>query len=345
MADTEQPEPNNTDKSQRHRSPSWPFIPLAKALERVREFYRVHRDKASASSAANVSWSMKPKSGAGGQTIATLRQYGLMQEADASGVQLTEAALRIVRDTRESSPERDSLIREAAIKPRIFTEMWEKWGKDIPADAAVEFYLVQERGYSEEAAKGILANYKATIRFAKLVDSDNLIDNGANNEQKFELGKFQKVQPPPAPPARLMEGERIVFTHEVEPAHGVRVIASGEIDAQALAALDTFVRQQRRRLVMNKFARLQECGFKEIPTRELWFSRERRIAFSHEAIRDMDPAWMERRLAEDVGTDDFVFHLISDTPERDVAQRCTDILREIGLSNLHANIRLAQVMG
>jgi hypothetical protein len=47
---------------------------------------------------------------------------------------------------------------------------------------------------------------------------------------------------------RIMEGERIVFTHEIEPAHGVRVLASSEVDASVLDALDLYIKLQKKRL-------------------------------------------------------------------------------------------------
>lgn len=89
---------------------------------------------------------------------------------------------------------------------------------------------------------------------------------------------------------------------------------------------------------MDKIAKLREAGFAENPVRELWFNRERRMAFSHEAVSDMEPSWLDRHLAEEVGPEDFVFHM-SRVP-RDL-QICQDILKEMNLSNLRANVRLA----
>jgi hypothetical protein len=42
-----------------------------------------------------------------------------------------------------------------------------------------------------------------------------------------------------------MEGERIVFTHEVEPEYGLRVLASGEVDESVLDALDLYIKLQK----------------------------------------------------------------------------------------------------
>ena len=45
-----------------------------------------------------------------------------------------------------------------------------------------------------------------------------------------------------------MEGERIVFTHEVEPEHGVRIVASGAVDKDLIEAVEAFLTLQRKKL-------------------------------------------------------------------------------------------------
>jgi hypothetical protein len=66
------------------------------------------------------------------------------------------------------------------------------------------------------------------------------------------------------------------------------------------------------------------------------------MAFSHEAIRDMDASWLDRHLAEEVDPGDFVFHM-SRAP-RDL-RICQDILKEIALPNLRASVRLVTLAG
>lgn len=245
--------PTGTIQKDRHRSPAWPFIPLSKAVERAREFYKVHRERSAAASAANVAWGMGSKSGAGFQTAATIKQYGLLKEAERGSVQLTDLALRIVQDPRAISAERDAAYREAAIKPPIFADLWQKWDADIPDDASVEYYLVREKGFSEDVAKKLLANYKASLSLAKVLESDSVADNGGlEADESLKIPKTPKLLRNPLPPAQgvtLMEGERIVFTHELEPSHGVRVLASGEVDATMIDALELYIQLQKKRLV------------------------------------------------------------------------------------------------
>lgn len=247
-------EQTDPTKAQRHRSPRSPFIPLSKAVSRAAEFYKVHRDHVAKLSAANVSWGMKVGSGAGAQTIAALRQYGLMQDA-ADGIKLTDLALRIVRDTRDVSPERVGALREAVLNPTIFAEMLTKWPAGLPPDADVQFYLVHERGFSEDAAKGVLANFKGSFEYANIEVSDIIADN----ERGASLGRGGNAaskNPNVAPPqsAKIMEGERIVFTHEVEPQHGVRILALGQVDESVLDALELYVQLQKKRLDRERLA-------------------------------------------------------------------------------------------
>jgi hypothetical protein len=45
-----------------------------------------------------------------------------------------------------------------------------------------------------------------------------------------------------------MEGERVVFTHEVEPQHGVRIVASSAVYEDVIEAVEAFITLQRKKL-------------------------------------------------------------------------------------------------
>lgn len=93
---------------------------------------------------------------------------------------------------------------------------------------------------------------------------------------------------------------------------------------------------------MANIEKLLNAGFSNNPNRDLWYNRELRMAFSDEAVQDMDPQWLDRHIHEQVGADGFVFYFIK--PPKNI-QVCNEILAEIGPSQLHANIRLATVVG
>ncbi len=245
-----QPKESKT-KSPRHRSPAYPAISLRRALERARQFYAVQKQHPAPVAAALEVWEFGAKSSGGLQAISALKQYGLMSETEVGAsrqVQLTDTALRIIQDEREPSPEREAAIRKAALLPKIYAEMWSKWGAGLVVDATIKFFLVREKKYNDASVADLIAGYKDTIKFAKLAESDKTVEGDGDNGD----GKDDIPPAPPTPPAPkekpIMEGERIVFTHEIEPAHGVRILASGNVDDAMLDALDVYVELQRKRL-------------------------------------------------------------------------------------------------
>jgi hypothetical protein len=236
-------------KAPKHRSPAYPAISLGQALERAKQFYAVQKQHAAPVESAVGIWGFAAKSSGGSQTIAALKQFGLMRESDQGGtreVQLSELALRIVRDEREPSPERDEAIRKAALLPKIYSEMWAKWDADYPADATMRFFLVHDKKYNEGSVSDLIASYKDTVKFAKLSESDK--ESETEDESRESGGQGEVAPLPPPSGAKLMEGERVVFTHEIEPSHGVRIVASGNVDSDVLDALELYLKLQKKRL-------------------------------------------------------------------------------------------------
>ena len=161
-------------KKARHRSPLSPVIPLERAIERAREFYDAgHRDHPAPFAAAVGTWGYNAKSSGGMQTVATLKQFGLMVD-EGSGehrqVKLTDLALRIIRDKRERSAERDEAVRQAALSPKIHREMHNKWGASLPPEATVVYHLVHQLSFSENAATALFGEYQDTIKLANLAE-------------------------------------------------------------------------------------------------------------------------------------------------------------------------------
>lgn len=243
-------------KQSKRRSPAYPFISLETALEKARKFYSSQTRHSAPMSAALALWDFGAKSSGGLQTVSALKQFGLLGEEDVSGtrqVRLTEAALRIIQDEREPSPERDAEIKRLALLPKIYAEMWAKWGSSLPGDATVKFYLVNVKKYNERAFADLFEAYKDTIKFATLVESDKDVRAAGNGSACIDLsalsdGDKPNSYTPTAQGAELMEGERIVFTHEVEPSHGVRILASGDVDDSVLDALELYIQLQKKRL-------------------------------------------------------------------------------------------------
>jgi hypothetical protein len=53
---------------------------------------------------------------------------------------------------------------------------------------------------------------------------------------------------------KLMDGERIVFTEESGQNQYLKIIASGDVDASMLGALEDYVKRQKKRLGITEAA-------------------------------------------------------------------------------------------
>lgn len=178
--------PNDGGKTARQgRSPAYPFIPLRKALDRAEEFRKAEGRHAAPPTSAYRSWELSIKGNVARQTTAALKYYGLMEyegRGAARQVKLTDLAFKILLDKRPESSERDGLIREAALTPTIFSEMWREWGPDLPSDATIQTFLLLKQGFSESAAPDVITVYKDTLGFGKLNQPDIMSGNGDDLE-------------------------------------------------------------------------------------------------------------------------------------------------------------------
>jgi hypothetical protein len=228
-------------KALKHRSPAYPYISLRAALERARKFYSEQRQHPAPLSAAVALWKFGPKSSGGMQMISALKQFGLMIESEVNNtrqVKLSDTALRIIQDEREISPERDAAIERLALLPKIYAEMWNKWGSPPPPDATVKFFLVSEKKYNEAAFSDLFSAYKDTIEFAKLGKTDkNAPAEGAPGEKGDGEQEHPKPPLPPRKGANLMEGERELTTGLLSKTASFRLIVSGDVGVKEIERL------------------------------------------------------------------------------------------------------------
>lgn len=133
------------------RSPRFPFIPLARALERASQFYENEKRGTAPFAAAAQHWGYSPTSSGAMQTFAALKNYGLLA-GPRSAMRLTDLALKILLDKRPDSNDRAMAMRQAALTPSIAVDVYEKWPEGLPSDATLNHFLVLDRGFNESTA-------------------------------------------------------------------------------------------------------------------------------------------------------------------------------------------------
>lgn len=167
------------ERGKRMRSPAYPFIHLGTAIRRAREFYDREQRNAAPLRIAAKHWGYEPKSSGGLQTAAAMISFGLMEDegtGEKRVLKLTKNALKILLDGRPDSPERAVLIKQAALAPKIHDQLWKKWSMELPSDESLKHALMfdWEPPFNENTVDGFIKEYKDTIAFAKLAESDSV---------------------------------------------------------------------------------------------------------------------------------------------------------------------------
>ena len=183
--------PESHEKGRRLRSPAYPFISLAVALRRAREFYDKEQRNAASLRIAAKHWNYEAKSSGGLQTAAAMISFGLMQDegtGDKRTLKLTQMGLRILLDGRPDSLERLALIKQAALTPKIHAQLWKRWAAGLPSNENLKHTLMfdWEPPFNENTVEGFIKEYRDTIAFAKLTESDSVASEAENSGGKTE---------------------------------------------------------------------------------------------------------------------------------------------------------------
>jgi hypothetical protein len=167
------------------RGPAYPYVDLRKAVERA----QVVADKGGGRQPMPPEsfyslWGIGAKSSSARQTLAALNYYGLvdyMGRGKDRRAKLTDLAKQIVFDQQENSAEKAAAIRQAALEPPIFRELFERYGHILPADTVFHTYLMRDKGFTKQGAEAATDNYKSTFEYAALAEPDKKPDENVSN--------------------------------------------------------------------------------------------------------------------------------------------------------------------
>lgn len=162
-------------KKTRDRSPNFPFISLSKALERAKDMSDKHKRSEIPIRILHEVWKYQPMSAIFQQTIAALSSYGLIDvegEKDMRRIRISDKGFRILEEHRE----RQKLLQESALEPKIHKAVWEKYNGDLPNDDILKDDLIWGEKFNfkfnKDSVDLFIENFRETIKFAKLIPSD-----------------------------------------------------------------------------------------------------------------------------------------------------------------------------
>lgn len=151
----------------KERSPTFPFITLTRAVERVRSIYDAARRHEVRMGDVAHAMGYGPKSSGTIQTVAALISYGLLDDSGAGETRkfkVSDLGFKILEDQRPGA--REAALREAAVKPRSIAEHMIKWEGGRPSDAICISELRMESGYTEDGARVFLKVFDDALTYA-----------------------------------------------------------------------------------------------------------------------------------------------------------------------------------
>lgn len=153
----------------RSRSPNFPAFGLKEAIAKVEKLYEKEGKSRTDPTTAVKAWDFGSLNGASLRVLGALRQYGLVEDVQ-DDLKVSDAAITIIHG---EELDRLSALRAAAKQPRIFSELLQEYGADLPSDESLKARLLTKMNFgSPEAAQQCIQAFRETIEVAKLLDND-----------------------------------------------------------------------------------------------------------------------------------------------------------------------------
>ncbi len=188
---TEQPQ-----KKKKGRSPNFPAIDLQVAIERAQGLYDKENRHGAAVQTVLSHWGYSLKSSGGAQALAALKSFGLTFEegmGSSRRIRLSDLAIKILLDKREGSKDRAAALQEAALAPKIHSELWEEFGGQLPSDENLRYTLLVDRLFTVNGADDFIREFQSTLSFSGLLSSGSISEpdgdeSTTDNEQEQKDG-------------------------------------------------------------------------------------------------------------------------------------------------------------
>lgn len=179
---------DDDDGTSKGRGPAYPYLDLPKALERVGQMVGKGLSSKHAVSPAAIYqyWQLGSKSSAARQSMAALKYYGLVEYIGTGKdrrVRLTDRAMVLAHDKDAASQRRRTALRDAALEPAIFRDIYtEKGGPFLPGDDVLALDLTLEKGFDRESADRAVKHFRSTIVLAGLDKPDDSLEKPSNTD-------------------------------------------------------------------------------------------------------------------------------------------------------------------
>lgn len=233
------PHPVNRD-----RSPNYPQINIAQAIDRTRKIYQqASRHSVQDTNAAEF-LGYTSLNGTSKAVLSSLKKYGLLVKA-ADGSKVSNDAFDIF-ELPEDSQERLAAIRRCALRPAAFKTLYDSYSAKLPADSIVRHSLMSKQSYHSEGANQLIKVYKETLEYldktginmaiavpeAVQPTNPNPAVDGKNQSAGVPVQARHESSPPEKPSADTQQ-----FRFRIAPDCTAEVIFVGQVTQEAIYKL------------------------------------------------------------------------------------------------------------
>lgn len=151
------------------RSPNYPAIGLGAALVGAQKIWDEEKRSAFPAGVAVGHLGFTSVNGTSRGHLAALKHYGLIKDGEGQNFVLTPLAIKIVAHP-EGSSERLAAIREAALSPKLFKELYQSHRE--ASDATIRAHLITNRSFGDDGARRAVRSFREAIKLAAFERGD-----------------------------------------------------------------------------------------------------------------------------------------------------------------------------
>jgi hypothetical protein len=179
----------------RLRSPSYPSLSLKDAVERVRKLATEIGQRSVDRGTVAVGMGYSGLSGSSASAISALQRYGLI-EGRGDSIAVTDRAMTILYPNSPS--EMGAALREAALGPELFKDLFERFGDSVQNDEIIRNFLLRNK-FAPNAVAGAISAYRETIEFVGGLGPVHDSPQQSIVEQKMDIAPVEISARAPSP--------------------------------------------------------------------------------------------------------------------------------------------------
>jgi hypothetical protein len=212
------------------RSPNYPAYDLGNAVAFAKKVFDAERKSSAKPEAIAGALGYAGLSGAARTKIATLRQYGLLEDAPEGKVRLSNRAIQLANLT-PADADWAKVALEAALVPPLFREFRDKYPE--ASDRNLELDLITVKHFSPDGARRVIRSYRDTLRFAKAGAAgyngpdDEADDEAENGKDKPSDADRRRAEDEAHRRQRHQETSSVTYSSPLEDAERLEVTFVG----------------------------------------------------------------------------------------------------------------------